>query len=115
MKEKSTPSEQSSVPELSSARMQVSYANFCRGTMTAEEIVLDFGFNPNFPGSASGEPAELSSRVVLSVPSAVRLHQLLQTLLVRRQEAVRQQQEGVPPAGPGESAVAPQGAPNPPA
>jgi hypothetical protein len=72
--------------------MQVHYANLCRGLMSAEEIVLDFGFNPNSAGKITDEPVQLTSRIILTVPSAVRLYQLLHALLAKRQEAVQQAQ-----------------------
>ena len=78
------------VPEMSTARMETVYSNMCRGLMTAEEIMLDFGFNPNSGGKVVDEPVEVRTRVVLSLPSAVRLHQLLHALLAKRQEAVEQ-------------------------
>lgn len=78
------------VPEMSTVRMETIYSNMCRGLMTAEEIMLDFGFNPNSGGKVVEEPVEVRTRVVLSLPSAVRLHQLLHALLAKRQEAVEQ-------------------------
>jgi hypothetical protein len=80
------------LPEIMSSRLQTTYANFCRGLITAEEIVLDFGFNPNSSGRVVNEPAEVTARVVMSPPSAVRLYQLLHALLAKRQEAVQQAQ-----------------------
>lgn len=100
-------SDKVATPEFSTANLQVAYANLCRGMMGAEEIILDFGFNPNSGGKVLDEPAELSSRIILSIPSAVRLHQLLHALLAKRQEAVQQAQAaaseartepGAPPA-----------------
>ena len=82
--------ESTGVPELSVARMNTVYSNLCRGLMTSEEIMLDFGFNPNSGGKVVDEPVEVGTRVVLSLPSAVRLHQLLHALLAKRQEAVEQ-------------------------
>ncbi len=87
---------------ISTARMATHYSNMCRGTLTAEEIVLDFGFNPNSGGQVTEEPAEMQSRVILSPSSAVRLHQLLHVLLTKRQEAIQQaaqQAATAPPAG----------------
>jgi hypothetical protein len=89
MQETPIPNDQIASPELSTAKMQISYANLCRGMMTAEEIVLDFGFNPNSGGRVLDEPAEVSSRIIMSVPSTVRLYQLLHALLSKRQEAVQ--------------------------
>lgn len=76
--------------EISTKNMQCAYANMVRGLMTAEEVILDFGVNPNLNGKIVEEPAEMSHRIVLSLPSAVRLHQLLQTMLARRQQAVQE-------------------------
>jgi len=78
------------LPPMSTDRMETIYSNMCRGLMTAEEIMLDFGFNPNSGGKVVDESVEVRTRVVLSLPSAVRLHQLLHTLLTKRQEAVEQ-------------------------
>lgn len=78
------------VPEMNTSRMETIYSNMCRGLMTAEEIMLDFGFNPNNGGKVVDEHVEVRTRVVLSFPSAVRLHQLLHALLAKRQEAVEQ-------------------------
>jgi hypothetical protein len=93
--------------------MQTSYSNFVRGMMTAEEVFLDFGLNPNATGKVVDEPAVLTNRVVLSVQSAARLHQLLQSMLVRRQQAVEAAQanaagaagDGTTPATPAAAAV----------
>ena len=89
MQDKPTANDQAATPELITDKMQVSYANFCRGLMTAEEIMLDFGFNPNGGGKVLDEPATLSSRIIMTVPSTVRLYQLLHALLAKRQEAVQ--------------------------
>jgi hypothetical protein len=78
---------------VSIAGMQTSYANMVRGLMTAEEVILDFGVNPNITGKIVDEPVQLTNRIVLSLPSAVRLHQLLQAMLARRQQAAQQAQQ----------------------
>ena len=75
-----------SLPEVTAENLTTIYSNMVRGLMTAEEVVLDFGFNPNTAGKVVEEPAQISTRVILSYPSAVRLHQLLQALLLKRQE-----------------------------
>ena len=93
MQEKPTTNDQASAPDLLTDKMQVSYANLCRGMMTAEEIVLDFGFNPNGGGKVVDEQAEITSRIIMSVPSTVRLYQLLHALLAKRQEAVQALQQ----------------------
>lgn len=78
---------------ISTAGMQTSYSNMVRGLMTAEEVILDFGVNPNLNGKIVDEPVNISNRVVMSLQSAARLHQLLQAMLARRQQAVQQARE----------------------
>jgi len=86
------PSEQAipQLPEVSTAGMQTNYSNMVRGFLTAEEITLDFGFNPSGGGAPLEERPAIHSRIVLGFPSAVRLYQLLHALLAKRQEAVNQ-------------------------
>jgi len=91
------------LPGIVSSRLQTNYANFVRGLMTAEEIVLDFGFNPNSAGQVVTEQAELTSRIIMSPQSGARLYQLLHALLAKRQEAVEQamaRQKAQPAAAP---------------
>lgn len=73
---------------LSVANMQTSYSNMVRGLMTSEEVILDFGVNPNLNGRIVDEAVQLTNRIVMTHASAVRLHQLLETMLARRQQAV---------------------------
>lgn len=84
---------------LSTAGMQTTYSNMVRGLMTAEEVILDFGLNPNLNGKIVDEPVNLSNRVVMSLSSAARLHQLLQAMLSRRQQAVQEAQNASAPVG----------------
>jgi len=81
---------------ISADRMVTMYSNMTRGLMTPEEIILDFGFNPNVGGRVVDEPAELTTRIILSAASAVRLHQLLHALLAKRQQALQQVQQAAP-------------------
>ena len=41
--------------KISTAKTQVTYANFCRGTLTPEEVILDIGFNTNAFGVKAAE------------------------------------------------------------
>lgn len=77
---------------LSTLGMQTTYSNMVRGLMTAEEVILDFGLNPNLNGKIVDEPVNITNRIVMSVSSAARLHQLLQAILTRRQQAVQDAQ-----------------------
>ena len=48
----------------------ITYANFCRGTLSPEEVILDLGFNPNaFGVKVLAEDVEIKNRIILS-PSA---------------------------------------------
>ena len=90
-----TPS-QASVPESSEHPQQVqvriddtkataSYANFCRVTGTPEELIIDFGLNPQ-PVGVPTEPIVINQRVITNFYTAKRmLHALTMTL--QRHEA----------------------------
>ena len=53
--------------------LQTSYANVCRIAQTPNEVIVDFGMNPNFYGAILDEPVKLSNRVILSHDAAKRL------------------------------------------
>jgi hypothetical protein len=48
------------------------YTNFCRVSVTTEELVLDFGLNPRMVPDPA-EPIKLSTRVVMNFYTAKRL------------------------------------------
>lgn len=52
------------------------YTNFCRVSVTPEELVLDFGLNTQMTPNPS-EPIKLSHRVVMNFYTAKRLMQAL--------------------------------------
>ena len=73
--------------KISTAKTQVTYANFCRGTLTPEEVILDIGFNTNaFGVKVLDEDLEITNRVVMSPSTAKRMLMLLNDML-RRHEA----------------------------
>src|SRR6266404_1541535 len=57
--------------------MASSYTNWYRVTGTPEELILDFGLNPQM-GQAPTEPIKLSSRLVMNFYTAKRLLNALQ-------------------------------------
>jgi len=71
---------------VSTKNMEVLYANFCRGTMTPEEVILDFALNPNSHGRVLEEEIDVRQRTVLSFPAAKRLFYLLHDMLRRHEE-----------------------------
>ena len=57
-----------------------SYANFCRVTGTPEELIIDFGLNPQ-PTGVPSEPIVITQRVVTNFYTAKRmLHALMMTV-----------------------------------
>ncbi|MHB8866803.1 MAG: DUF3467 domain-containing protein, partial [Pirellulaceae bacterium] len=71
--------------EVDDSKTTAGYANCCRLSGTAEELLLDFGFNPYPPGQSTA-PIELTQRIVTSWYTAKRLLHALQ-LSVQRHEA----------------------------
>lgn len=61
------------VPPIDQAQMKVSYANVCRIAQTPNEVIIDFGINPNFFGQILDEPLKLDNRVIMSHDAAKRL------------------------------------------
>lgn len=63
-----------------------SYANFCRVTGSPEELIVDFGLNPQ-PIGVPKEPIKVTQRIVVNFYTAKRLLAALQ-MSVARHEAV---------------------------
>ena len=61
------------------------YANFCRVTGTPEELIVDFGLNPQ-PFGIPTEPVPISQRIVTNFYTAKRMLAALQ-LTIQRHEA----------------------------
>jgi Protein of unknown function (DUF3467) len=62
------------------------YANFCRVTGSPEELIVDFGLNPQ-PVGIPKDPIHVTQRVILNFYTAKRLLAALQ-MSVQRHEAV---------------------------
>jgi Protein of unknown function (DUF3467) len=60
-------------PQIDTANLRTSYANVCRIAQTPNEVIVDFGLNPNFFGAVLDEPLKLDNRVILSHDAAKRL------------------------------------------
>ena len=60
------------------------YTNFCRVNITPEELVLDFGLNPQVSPTPS-EPVKLTHRVVMNFYTAKRLCSALAMTLQRHE------------------------------
>jgi hypothetical protein len=61
------------------------YANFCRVTGTPEELIIDFGLNPQ-PFGVPTEPIPVTQRIITNFFTAKRMLHALQ-LTVQRHEA----------------------------
>ncbi len=62
------------------------YANFCRVTGSPEELIVDFGLNPQ-PVGVPKDPIHVTQRVIMNFYTAKRLLAALQ-MSVQRHEAV---------------------------
>lgn len=60
------------------------YANFCRISGAPEEMIIDFGLNPQ-PVGVPTQPIEISQRVVMNYYTAKRMLHALQMTLQRHE------------------------------
>ena len=60
-------------PQIDVSGLKTSYANVCRIAQTPNEVIVDFGLNPNFFGNILDEPLKLDNRIILSHDAAKRL------------------------------------------
>ncbi|MBN2216006.1 MAG: DUF3467 domain-containing protein [Pirellulales bacterium] len=81
----SQPAQQRPQIEIDDSKASAAYANFCRVTGTPEELILDFGLNPQ-PFGIPREPIPISHRLIVNFYTAKRMLQAL-SLTIQRQEA----------------------------
>jgi len=86
------PQAQASQPQAQRVQVQIedakalaSYANFCRVTSTPEELIIDFGLNPQ-PVGVPTQPIVITQRIITNFYTAKRMLHALQ-LTVQRYEA----------------------------
>ena len=72
--------------KIDDTNIAANYANFCRLTGTPEELLIDFGLNPQ-AAAITTQPVVVTERVVTGWYTAKRLLQVLQ-MTVARHEAV---------------------------
>jgi len=70
--------------KIDDANVVASYANFCRVTGTPEELIVDFGLNPQ-PMGVPAEPIPVSQRIVVNFFTAKRLYHALGMTLQRHE------------------------------
>ena len=86
--ESSAPNAETTVVQLISTKdTATTYSNFCRGALTPEEIVLDFGFNANsFGVKVLEEDIQIQNRIILSTSAAKRLLFQLNEMIRRHEQ-----------------------------
>ncbi|MBQ9371918.1 MAG: DUF3467 domain-containing protein [Thermoguttaceae bacterium] len=72
--------------QVDDSKVVASYANFCRVTGTPEELIVDFGLNPQ-PMGVPTEPIPVNQRIVVNFYTAKRLYHALGMTLQRHEAA----------------------------
>ena len=72
--------------ELDTTDTMAAYANFCRVTGTPEELIVDFGLNPQ-PIGPNQTPVKISQRIILNYYTAKRLLGALSISIQRHEGA----------------------------
>jgi Protein of unknown function (DUF3467) len=80
------PMQQQFQVDVDDSHVTASYANFCRVTGSPEELIIDFGLNPQ-PVGVPKNPIGVSQRVIVNYYTAKRLLHAL-SLSVQRHESV---------------------------
>ena len=71
--------------QIDDSKVVAAYSNFCRVTGTPEELIIDFGLNPQ-PFGVPTEPIPVSQRIVTNFYTAKRMLHALH-LTIQRHEA----------------------------
>ncbi|MEN6405336.1 MAG: DUF3467 domain-containing protein [Thermoguttaceae bacterium] len=71
--------------QIDDSKVTATYANFCRVTGTPEELIVDFGLNPQPFGVPTG-PIPVTQRIVTNFYTAKRMLQAL-AMTIQRHEA----------------------------
>jgi hypothetical protein len=72
--------------EVTDANVISSYANFCRVTGTPEELIIDFGLNPQ-PVGIPTQPIAVTQRIVTNYYTAKRMLHALALTVQRHEQA----------------------------
>jgi hypothetical protein len=71
--------------EIDDSKVMATYANFCRVTGTPEEMIIDFGLNPQ-PVGVPTHPIPVNQRIITNFYTAKRMLRALE-LTIQRHEA----------------------------
>jgi hypothetical protein len=80
------PQQQAPQLQVDDSNIIASYANFCRVTGSPEELIIDFGLNPQ-PVGVPTNPIKVTQRIILNFFTAKRLLAAL-SMSVQRHESV---------------------------
>jgi hypothetical protein len=72
--------------EIDDSKVMALYANFCRVMGTPEEMILDFGLNPQ-PMAVPKEPIAVTQRIITNYYTAKRMLMALQVTIQRHEAA----------------------------
>ena len=70
--------------QVDDSKVVACYANFCRATGTPEELILDFGLNPQ-PFGVPTTPIPVAQRIIVNFFTAKRMLYALQMTLQRHE------------------------------
>ena len=70
--------------QIDDSKVMGAYANFCRVTGTPEELIIDFGLNPQ-PFGVPTEPIPVKQRIITNFYTAKRMLHALQLTLQRHE------------------------------
>ena len=77
---------QQNFQDVDDTHVNAAYANFCRVTGSPEELIIDFGLNPQ-PVGVPKNPIQVTQRVIVNYYTAKRLLHAL-SLSIQRHESV---------------------------
>ena len=80
------PAAQQQGVKVDDSKLIAMYANFCRVTGTPEELIIDFGLNPQ-PFGVPTEPVIVNQRIVTNFYTAKRMLHALQLTVQRHEQA----------------------------
>jgi hypothetical protein len=72
--------------QIDDSKVTATYSNFCRVTGTPEELIIDFGLNPQ-PYGVPTQPIPVTQRIVMNFFTAKRTLHALQLTLERHEAA----------------------------
>jgi hypothetical protein len=84
-----TPDQQNIQVALDEREMRTAFANAYRIYQTAEEVIVDFGFNMMHPNAQTDKPQmllKINDRQIMSWPTVKRLSQSLRALIQRYEQ-----------------------------